>query len=1245
MNRTTLSAVLLVALAGSGHALAQRQPGGMPRGFPRMMMDLDEEGGYRGRGSRGDAPPVKSPLGMLLMQQDYTRVPEGVLAARSTLETKARDARLKPKEAKEPSEAPKAEPEHAPDTDPTDPSKAAAPDAEPDAGPDAPREPSPEEIELAEEFRLRVVAGDWTGVATILRDKLGEDGPGVFAFVLQALQSDQALVPGEIISVSEASPGDLRDADVDVLARLLRGSVSRGADPSHLALTIRNGTKSFGGSDPANRARAARLLMGADLPVEAQPFLDPLEGALKDRNARLINLHVMYFDGLAKREKRAEDQQKASRRAWELCLEVLRIADAPTTERASAGSRALGYLAGVTSEEADSFLGAMFASEPDVAWNLLNTATQKARVSRMQQMPPEARITNLKTLKRLGESLVTRAESQVPTYRTALNMMALTILDEAEDTKRRRQDERFRFIPPEQLGEVLPGTAWLLAGDPGLASKLEVMSASVSSGAGEYESVLAVIRPLVSTDKPRALRLAESLVGSWSGTPAAPQYDEEGMYYGGPSYASRYRGYNPYGGGYPGYNPYGGGYGGGGYGAEGAIPLTRARQERQVSQLAGVLKELRSMDLAVPTASLTAAFTSSHSQAEVFREQDIERCFGPMNALDAEVAMSLAGTMRRNLATTWRQQQAQQQAQTRRNDQQISAEVERGYKLATALAERGRGSTSEAWKSALMRADLAFDRSEFLYGKGGDLTEYGALRASAFAQYAEAAESYREAFLSGATQPSAQVYFQWMSSALGASDLGSLTRQDKPAEEQVALVINALDELPEPKRALHIAQFADSVNNAVNTIAPELKVRFLTHACAVLGDAPAAASSRKLLSYYNELKTEVEVVLTVDGPTDVGSRRPFGAQLAIRCTGAVSRETGGFSKYTQNDQYNPMTGQPVQYRDDLEKKLRETLAERFDVLSVTFHKPGVPPVGSGAEGWEEHGLAYLVLKAKDASVDRIPPVQMDLDFSDGRGIVIMPKSTSAQLINCRTEPPTAAIEDLEITQTLDDREASKGILKLEVIAKGKGLIPPFTDIFGATPIGFVEKSNTDNGPQVQELDTTTQKTRPICERNWTLEFAPAPGAQPTEFSFPVTAAAHKTLTLKRYTDADIVDAQATVPVTIATPKPQRLLWLGGVGVALGAVALVALLRPRKPKTVYTPTFVVPADLTPVGAVALLRRIGAAGLGDNERRELAAAVSGIERTYFAPGASSDGVGDSLRVEVTKWVALAEGRMRR
>ena len=69
-------------------------------------------------------------------------------------------------------------------------------------------------------------------------------------------------------------------------------------------------------------------------------------------------------------------------------------------------------------------------------------------------------------------------------------------------------------------------------------------------------------------------------------------------------------------------------------------------------------------------------------------------------------------------------------------------------------------------------------------------------------------------------------------------------------------------------------------------------------------------------------------------------------------------------------------------RDELELNITEALAPFFDIKSITFATPDVKARASAQPGWEETMLAYLHVRAKDASVDKIPPVQLELKFID-----------------------------------------------------------------------------------------------------------------------------------------------------------------------------------------------------------------------------------------------------------------------
>lgn len=49
----------------------------------------------------------------------------------------------------------------------------------------------------------------------------------------------------------------------------------------------------------------------------------------------------------------------------------------------------------------------------------------------------------------------------------------------------------------------------------------------------------------------------------------------------------------------------------------------------------------------------------------------------------------------------------------------------------------------------------------------------------------------------------------------------------------------------------------------------------------------------------------------------------------------------------------------------------------------------------GQPGWQEKPLAYAVVKAKDASIDRLPQVSFDMHFDDQAGAVTLPILSNA----------------------------------------------------------------------------------------------------------------------------------------------------------------------------------------------------------------------------------------------------------
>src|SRR6266540_957981 len=223
----------------------------------------------------------------------------------------------------------------------------------------------------------------------------------------------------------------------------------------------------------------------------------------------------------------------------------------------------------------------------------------------------------------------------------------------------------------------------------------------------------------------------------------------------------------------------------------------------------------------------------------------------------------------------------------------------------------------------------------------------------------------------------------------------------------------------------------------------------------------------------------------------------------IRNSQALGRESGGFNRFLLNKQYSPAVQRELNYRDDLEKALRESLAQGFEVEAIRFLEPGVEPRGYGRPGWQETPLAYLVLKAREPSVDRIPPVQVDLEFQDGRGLVLLPVTSPVTLIDARDpNPPSRPVAELQVRQLLDARGEREGLLVLEVIAGGRGLIPELEEIIELEKVaggGFAIRSLQDQGLSVESLATEEKQIEPVTRRSWRLELSAAGKEPPAPF--------------------------------------------------------------------------------------------------------------------------------------------------
>ena len=798
------------------------------------------------------------------------------------------------------------------------------PGEQPPPGETQPPPPQPQPPQ-PQQFFQQVVVGDWAAVKGHLAALPEDVASKVFSHLLALLsQADQTpLLPDDILALADAAPAELDPSQLAVLGRILAASLGQVDRPRAMLARIAEGTQRLGGSDPQKRLAAARLLIAAGMTEAAGPYLPDLTKVLQEQDAVLINLHASYLLALDRRKPDAGARLKA----WELSQTILGLPDADQKQRADALRRSLSLLPRMPGETADEWLRVAFAERPALGLRVLAAVVQQVE-SALVQRDPAAREQALQSQRRVAGQLLKYAAQDDPTRSIAVELITLGWLKEAqfaiamaelrarqpepdpEDPLalamaelRARQpgpaDEDPRWtgiaqlielagkgemepLPAERLLPLCPDESWCGAVDGDMAGQIRRLNGRLAALAADRDRTFAAVRNFVESDPEFTRSLLQGFVRNWSQRLSGVREEAvEQRWLSGPrvSWISGPRAsfgpsFMP--------QPYD-------QSSTGGIPLTRARQVRNLEEYADLLREMR--QLGAPPLDenvLVAAFAACHSPAEVYREEDIQQAFGPLDKLRPAVARSLASTIRQQLAQQWRQPDVQEQMNTRRTDKEQVAEVRRGYELAVRLAAAAAEVPGERLAAGVVLASTYFDQAEFEYGQKAELAIYANLRDRAFATYRQAAESYAGSLPDrGPDDRSVEVYQRWFQSSLGASDLAYLTRQDRPDRDQVDQIAAALAALGGKETDRHLKLFGESVTSTMSSVPPQLKPHYLREALRVLGDHDSGQAARQRLQYYDELLHEVQLHLAVDGRAEVGHGRPFGVQLAIRNTEAL----------------------------------------------------------------------------------------------------------------------------------------------------------------------------------------------------------------------------------------------------------------------------------------------------------------------------------------------------------------------
>ncbi len=1136
---------------------------------------------------------------------------------------------------------------------------------------------------LASWFHTQFLAGEWTTVAEFLAELPAADGKAIYAHILQSAnrrqqqqgdpnqRPDPPFLPEEVLSLADVAPAALEDWQVDVLAQLFKLAASRYSTTPALA-SIAEGTKQFGRDgtrepDP-KRERTVRFLVNAGMTVDAFAYFPDLEIARSKGDAKALLNHGRYHQDFAASPKAGDTAESHLRTAWDLFREVALLDGADGPSRQDALRRAIDLLPQMPPAQGSAWLKQVFASNA-LAPAALEAIALKAVGLRSGGGDNSRRAQTILTMKdAVGTLLVgqeANADEAQPSgqpsdqssgqpslnpeaIRVPLRMLTTALVNEIEASFEVRQQPQWGRVQNlsrdmEFLLRALPDERWMASLEPSLASRAYRASIGLSLKTDEVDLALGYLRGAVTRFPNQAVELADSFLRQWEErmrTTSQPP-EEEYFFYGREPLA--------------------------------AAPLTRGRQRRNLDRLSELIAVMDSIGLdprRLPSVALV--FRACHGRTEAFTREGIEAIFGPIDRLAPETAAALAEQMRVGLGGDWRDRRAQQALGVKRTQSEVAEIIERGYALAIQLVDIALASDAGAWRHAVTKAGLTYDRVQFKQAdEKKDFATYNQYRKEAFDAFAQTAARYAQLVSDGAQRDDPAVFLAWFNAAVGSTELNYLTRDDlliegSPQDDQIDEIRKSIDRLPGDAAERHIGAFARAISEGIGTLEPDVKPRIVRHALRIIRDHPAGAALQRLNDLYRDLvKDEIKLRLTVDGGDRIREGETFGAALTLRYTDQVDRETGGFSRYLQNDVFMRfgMTWRSMNYRDLLKKNVEGALSERFEVEALGFFDPMIPGRSvkeGGQDGWMEKPLVYLTLKPKDRSVDRLSQVSMDLQFNDTVGPVTLPVVSNAPPIAIEAatgEVPSRPIPKLEVTQILDlrdiDDSSNDRRITLEVIARGEGVLPELERLLPtlresmpgytvdekgieARPPTLIENDRNVLGgfggmvigggqpPPKTEVDFPAPDENGVwrlaSERSWLVTFTPSGGSVGSSFALPPIAEGFGgTLVAKQYTDMDVVPITGLTVAVVRSPWSARNALIAALGVA--AIVGVGILwsRRRRPGAIDA-SIPLPDRITPLSVIAALRRIEserASQLGNDERARLAAEIGELERTYFGP----------------------------
>jgi hypothetical protein len=527
----------------------------------------------------------------------------------------------------------------------------------------------PATLTANDRFQLRFVTGDWAKLGEELKAMPQDLAVKIYNKMLVDLTENRKPVVrlDDIIALSDVSPTELNNDNIRRLGQLLGVAVPM-SESFWLVDRLQKGTAKFGGTDPAKRLLAARVLIAGNFRDLARTYL-PANDKIAEVADEGVRNELMNF--VATQEQRESTQRSEVQKIWD---ENIRELLAPSTgkNRNSEHQRAISNISKVITQVPPWHAGPGLHRTCQRPSRDRDETAHRARPQDTERSQWRG-LTRTHQHHRAGQCRGLALRSR-EAWRAALDAghradgRCLGQRSGEHLHSKIRHEQSAAFVLPEDLMPHAPTGKWAAALTASSRDRMDVaMSRLILTGANFDQAAERIVE--IGKRSARAgAALAEDFLGVWAKT-HNPQIPEQLR-----------RKFN--------------------LPDDARIPVTPIMMEKNIESLSRMMALFRQAGIAPADYSkVVEAFDLAYSNAETYRTTHIEKVFGPMDKMDEPLFFLILSRMSKNLGERWRKMDVQTAGMTQRDEQQTLDLVREGYGTALKLIDgwiAGHGDSSRA---------------------------------------------------------------------------------------------------------------------------------------------------------------------------------------------------------------------------------------------------------------------------------------------------------------------------------------------------------------------------------------------------------------------------------------------------------------------------------------------------------------------------------------------------------------------